>query len=99
MKPTKQSTVQITAMMPISQRPLTVDAPHFREVQRIVQTIEKRDEGLARDRPYRAPFALAEDFARHRIDKDLIVAEIELFARRRIDAAGDADAQRLARLA
>jgi len=38
--------------------------PHFRNVQRVVKNVEKRDDGFGTDRPCSPPFALPEFFAR-----------------------------------
>src|SRR5688572_11522838 len=49
-----------------------VDAPHARDVQRVMEHVEGRDEILGREGPDPAPFAAAELGAGRRIDEELV---------------------------
>ena len=75
-----------------------VDAPEFGDEQAVVEDVEEGDEGLARDRPGGAPFALADRLARHRIDEDFVVADLVEIAGGGIEARLDAEDHRMARL-
>ncbi|MFK4578839.1 hypothetical protein ABIF83_002286 [Bradyrhizobium ottawaense] len=90
--------VQMMAITPSTRHAPAVAAPELRDVHRVVQLVEKRDEVLPRDGPDRAPIAPAQLRAGVGIEEDLIVVEGVALAGRRIDPRHDEEPQRMALL-